>query len=126
MIQWPRWKNGPRWTYGLNHGGGRADGGIQMSSGVKEQGPVRRELTVVDRDAQIKALSNPERVRILALLIERPGTAKQVALASPAPLTAVKTVWPTIFASNRKRPLPSVVVSASGANPLCAGDRPMQ
>ncbi len=50
-----------------------------MSSGVKEQGPVRRELTVVDRDAQIKALSNPERVRILALLIERPGTAKQVA-----------------------------------------------
>jgi leucyl aminopeptidase (aminopeptidase T)/DNA-binding transcriptional ArsR family regulator len=38
-----------------------------------------RELTVVDRDAQIKALSSPERVRILALLIERAGTAKHVA-----------------------------------------------
>ena len=39
----------------------------------------RRELTVVDRDVQIKALANPERVRILTLLVERSGTAKQVA-----------------------------------------------
>jgi DNA-binding transcriptional ArsR family regulator len=39
----------------------------------------RNELTLVERDAQIKALANPERVRILALLIEREGTAKQVA-----------------------------------------------
>jgi leucyl aminopeptidase (aminopeptidase T)/DNA-binding transcriptional ArsR family regulator len=39
----------------------------------------RREISVLDREAQFKALSNPERVRILALLIERPGTAKQVA-----------------------------------------------
>jgi leucyl aminopeptidase (aminopeptidase T)/DNA-binding transcriptional ArsR family regulator len=39
----------------------------------------RRELTVVERDAQIKALANPERVRILTLLVERSGTAKQVA-----------------------------------------------
>jgi len=38
-----------------------------------------REVTVVERPGQIKALSNPERVRILTLLIERPGTAKQVA-----------------------------------------------
>ncbi len=38
-----------------------------------------REVSVVERPAQIKALSNPERVRILTLLIERPGTAKQVA-----------------------------------------------
>ena len=38
-----------------------------------------REVTAVDRPWQIKALSNPERVRILTLLIERPGTAKQVA-----------------------------------------------
>ncbi|MFH1689558.1 MAG: aminopeptidase [Candidatus Eisenbacteria bacterium] len=39
----------------------------------------RRELTVVERDAQIKAIANPERVRILTLLVERSGTAKQVA-----------------------------------------------
>ncbi len=38
-----------------------------------------REVTVVERPIQIKALSNPERARILTLLIERPGTAKQVA-----------------------------------------------
>jgi len=38
-----------------------------------------REVTVVERPVQIKALSNPERARILTLLIERPGTAKQVA-----------------------------------------------
>ncbi len=38
-----------------------------------------REVSVVERPGQIKALSNPERVRILTLLIERPGTAKQVA-----------------------------------------------
>ncbi len=39
----------------------------------------RRELALIERDGQIKVLSNPERVRILALLIEKPGTAKQVA-----------------------------------------------
>lgn len=33
---------------------------------------------VVEGEAQLKALSNPERVKILALLIERAGTAKQV------------------------------------------------
>ncbi len=38
-----------------------------------------REVTMVERPVQIKALSNPERARILTLLIERPGTAKQVA-----------------------------------------------
>lgn len=38
-----------------------------------------REITLVERDAQIKALANPERVRILTLLVERSGTAKQVA-----------------------------------------------
>lgn len=38
-----------------------------------------REVSVVEGPGQIKALSNPERVRILTLLIERPGTAKQVA-----------------------------------------------
>lgn len=43
------------------------------------QSAPRREISVLDREAQFKALSNPERVRILALLIERPGTAKQVA-----------------------------------------------
>lgn len=43
------------------------------------QNAPRREISVLDREAQFKALSNPERVRILALLIERPGTAKQVA-----------------------------------------------
>lgn len=41
--------------------------------------PPRSELTLVERDAQFKALANPERVRILALLVEREGTAKQVA-----------------------------------------------
>ncbi len=50
-----------------------------MLADKKGRDELRRELTVVDRDAQIRALSNPERVRILALLIERPGTAKQVA-----------------------------------------------
>jgi leucyl aminopeptidase (aminopeptidase T) len=49
-----------------------------MLTDETERDSLQRELTVVDRDAQIKALSNPERVRILALLIERPGTAKQV------------------------------------------------
>jgi DNA-binding transcriptional ArsR family regulator len=39
----------------------------------------RRELTVVERGDQIKALANPERVQILTLLVERSGTAKQVA-----------------------------------------------
>jgi leucyl aminopeptidase (aminopeptidase T) len=39
----------------------------------------RRELTVLHGEEQLRALSNPERVRILELLIDRPGTAKQVA-----------------------------------------------
>ncbi len=38
-----------------------------------------KELTLVERDAQIKALANPERVRILTLLVEQQGTAKHVA-----------------------------------------------
>ncbi len=50
-----------------------------MEADDLRQGAPRREISVLDREAQFKALSNPERVRILALLIERPGTAKQVA-----------------------------------------------
>ena len=39
----------------------------------------REDVAVIDEDSQVRALANPERVRILALVIERPGTAKQVA-----------------------------------------------
>jgi leucyl aminopeptidase (aminopeptidase T)/DNA-binding transcriptional ArsR family regulator len=46
---------------------------------MTEEGSPIRELAVVERDVQIKALANPERVRILTLLVERSGTAKQVA-----------------------------------------------
>jgi leucyl aminopeptidase (aminopeptidase T) len=44
-----------------------------------KKGSPQKELTLVEREAQIKALANPERVRILTLLVERSGTAKQVA-----------------------------------------------
>ena len=53
--------------------------GVGVNHKREETGSPRRELAVVDRDAQIKALANPERVRILTLLVERSGTAKQVA-----------------------------------------------
>lgn len=39
----------------------------------------REDVAVVEGDSQVRALANPERVKILALMIERPGTAKQVA-----------------------------------------------
>ena len=39
--------------------------GVGVNRKREETGSPRRELTVVDRDAQIKALANPERVRIL-------------------------------------------------------------
>ncbi len=51
--------------------------GLQRQQ-VDQRSP-ERDLTVIEHEGQIKALSNPERVRILTLLIERPGTAKQVA-----------------------------------------------
>lgn len=39
----------------------------------------REDVAVVEGDSQVRALANPERVRILTLVIERPGTAKQIA-----------------------------------------------
>ena len=50
-----------------------------MGHESEEAGLPRRDLAVVEQDAQIKALANPERVRILTLLVERSGTAKQIA-----------------------------------------------
>jgi len=57
----------------------RSEEGEDVSHPNGKPGSPRRELTVVERDAQIKALANPERVRILTLLVEQSGTAKQVA-----------------------------------------------
>ena len=44
-----------------------------------ERSTPREDVAVVEGDSQVRALANPERVKILALMIERPGTAKQVA-----------------------------------------------
>ncbi|MBD3348828.1 MAG: helix-turn-helix domain-containing protein, partial [Candidatus Eisenbacteria bacterium] len=52
--------------------------GPRMADGVPRSAP-GRDVAVVHEDAQVRALSNPERVKILAELVDRPATAKQLA-----------------------------------------------